>query len=211
MKTAFSPGGRDAEQRPVRPRAPRRPRRSLRSQAATAGLPDIREITEELRKRPLLACCEAPRQQLREIRARSRTLSAGRGDRLLGRDLDQVHRVVVEVDPVADLLAAKVPAFIATPTPTCVPPRATSEVDVSADSGDAYPRRRRVAVSAGVRADDAVCECEHHELGACFELQLAHDVRAMRVDCANGDEKLLSDLLIRVAEGQQVQDVSLSV
>jgi hypothetical protein len=33
----------------------------------------------------------------------------------------------------------------------------------------------------------------------------------MRVDCANGDEELLSDLLIRVAEGQQVQDVSLSV
>jgi hypothetical protein len=65
--------------------------------------------------------------------------------------------------------------------------------------------------SVGVRADYAVCECEHHELGAGFELQLAHDVRAMRVDCANGDEELLADLLIRVVEGQQVQDVPLSV
>jgi hypothetical protein len=25
-------------------------------------------------------------------------------------------------------------------------------------------------------------EREHHELGACLELQLAHDVRAVRVD-----------------------------
>jgi hypothetical protein len=33
----------------------------------------------------------------------------------------------------------------------------------------------------------------------------------MRVDRANGDEELLADLLIRVAEGQQVQDVLLSV
>jgi hypothetical protein len=56
-----------------------------------------------------------------------------------------------------------------------------------------------------------MCEREHHELGTRFELQLAHDVRAMRVDRANGDEELLSDLLIRVAEGQQVQDVSLAV
>jgi hypothetical protein len=44
-----------------------------------------------------------------------------------------------------------------------------------------------------------------------FELQLAHDVGATRVDCANRDEELLADLLIRVTEGQQVQDVSLSV
>jgi hypothetical protein len=33
----------------------------------------------------------------------------------------------------------------------------------------------------------------------------------MRDDCANRDEELLADLLIRVTEGQQVQDVSLSV
>jgi hypothetical protein len=33
----------------------------------------------------------------------------------------------------------------------------------------------------------------------------------MRVDRANGDEELLADLLIRVAEGQQGQDVLLSV
>jgi len=36
------------------------------------------------------------------------------------------------------------------------------------------------SISAGVRADDAVREREHHELGTRFELQLAPDVRAMR-------------------------------
>ena len=73
------------------------------------------------------------------------------------------------------------------------------------------PPRCRVAVSAGVRADNTVCECEHHELGACLELELAHDVRAMRIDRADGDEELRGDLLVRVAEREQMDDVALSL
>jgi hypothetical protein len=33
----------------------------------------------------------------------------------------------------------------------------------------------------------------------------------MRVDRADGDEELFSDFLVRVAEGEQLQDVSLSL
>src|SRR4029453_5885805 len=65
-------------------------------------------------------------------------------------------------------------------------------------------------ISAGVRADDAVREREHYELGTGFELQLAHDVGAVSVDRADGDEEFLADLLIRVAERQQMENVALS-
>jgi hypothetical protein len=68
----------------------------------------------------------------------------------------------------------------------------------------------RPTALAGARTDVAVCEGEHHELGAGLELQLAHDVRAVRVDRADGDEELLADLLVRVAEGEQVDDVARS-
>ncbi len=57
------------------------------------------------------------------------------------------------------------------------------------------------ASSVCSRADDAVCEHEHNELGPRFELQLAHDVRAMRVDRAYGDVELPRDLLIRTCAG----------
>ena len=62
-------------------------------------------------------------------------------------------------------------------------------------------REAILSASAGVRPYDAVGECKHHELGTRFELELAHDVRAMRVDRTDGDEQLLADLLIRVAKG----------
>jgi hypothetical protein len=39
--------------------------------------------------------------------------------------------------------------------------------------------------SACARADDAIREGEHHELGSGLELQLAHDVRAVRIDRAD--------------------------
>src|SRR4051794_26499739 len=68
-----------------------------------------------------------------------------------------------------------------------------------------------VAVSAGVRAEYAVREREHHELGARFEPQLAHDVRPTRIDRAHRDEELLRDRLIRIAEGEQMDDVALAV
>src|SRR5262249_49458771 len=61
-------------------------------------------------------------------------------------------------------------------------------------------RAVRLLSSVEVRTDHAVCECEHHELGPRFELQLSHDVRAVRVDRAHGDEELLADLLVRVAQ-----------
>jgi hypothetical protein len=64
----------------------------------------------------------------------------------------------------------------------------------------AHGRYSRKEESAGVGTDEAVCKGEHHELGTRFELQLAHDVRAVRVDRADGDEELLADLLVRVAE-----------
>src|SRR5215468_6854091 len=62
--------------------------------------------------------------------------------------------------------------------------------------------------SPRVRADDAVCEREHHELGTGLQLELAHDVRAVRVDGTNGDEEPLADLLIRMAEREQMNDVA---
>jgi len=68
-----------------------------------------------------------------------------------------------------------------------------------------------VSLAAGVGADDAVREREHDELGTRLELQLAHDVRAVRVDGAHGDEELLADLLVRVAECQQLEHVALAL
>jgi len=55
-------------------------------------------------------------------------------------------------------------------------------VSVGGDTSMARP-------SAGVRADDAVGECEHHELGTRLELQFAHDLRAVCVDGADGGEE----------------------
>src|SRR4029078_1588771 len=65
--------------------------------------------------------------------------------------------------------------------------------------------------SFGARTYDAICKRIHHELRARFELKLAHDGGAMRINWANGDEQLLADLLIRVAEGQEMNDVALSL
>ena len=50
---------------------------------------------------------------------------------------------------------------------------------------------------------------DDHELRARFELKLAHDVGAMRINRADGDEQPLADLLIRVTEGQEMEDVAL--
>src|SRR4051794_16842685 len=81
---------------------------------------------------------------------------------------------------------------------------------VCVDSPAQQARRLRGAdLSAGVRADEAVREREHHELGTRFELQLAHDVGAVSVDRPDGDEELLADLLVRVAERQQMENVAL--
>src|SRR5262245_1804989 len=66
-------------------------------------------------------------------------------------------------------------------------------------------------MSACVRADEAVREREHHELGTGLQLELAHDVRAVRVHGADGDEEPLADLLIRVTEGEQMNVVPLSL
>src|ERR1700750_3368355 len=72
----------------------------------------------------------------------------------------------------------------------------------SRDSDDGVPglppRRalRRLNMSADVVPYDAVGQREHHELGARLELQLAHDVGAVRVDGADRDEELLADLLV---------------
>ena len=47
----------------------------------------------------------------------------------------------------------------------------------------------------------------HRSLGA----HLAHDVGAVRIDGSHRDEELLTDLLVRVAQCEQMEDVALAV
>lgn len=58
------------------------------------------------------------------------------------------------------------------------------------------------------RTDEAVREREEHEFGARVEIELAHDVSAVRVDGPYRDVQLLADLLIRVTERKELEDVS---
>src|ERR1051325_225190 len=60
------------------------------------------------------------------------------------------------------------------------------------------------------RTDKTVREREEHELGARFEIEFAHDVSAVRVDGPYRDVQLLADLLIRVTERKELEDVSLA-
>src|SRR6266542_2082682 len=64
---------------------------------------------------------------------------------------------------------------------------------------------------ASCSPDQSVRQRKKHELGARFELQLAHDVCAVCVDGSYRDEELLADLLVRVPECEQVEDVALPV
>ena len=50
-----------------------------------------------------------------------------------------------------------------------------------------------------------------HELGAAREPELLHDVRAVRLGRSHRDVELLRDLLVRVAEREQPQDLALAV
>jgi hypothetical protein len=59
--------------------------------------------------------------------------------------------------------------------------------------------------------DQPVRERKEHELGARLELQLAHDVCAVRIDGSDRDEELLADLLVRVSECEQVENIALPV
>src|SRR5262249_33194897 len=61
------------------------------------------------------------------------------------------------------------------------------------------------------RADESVGEREEHELGPCIETELAHDVRAGRVDGPHRDGQLPADLVIRVPEREQLEDVALAL
>src|SRR5579862_5080468 len=62
-----------------------------------------------------------------------------------------------------------------------------------------------------VGADQAVREREHDELRPCLQLELPHDVCAMRVDRTDGDEELSADLLVRVAEREELDDLALAL
>ena len=65
------------------------------------------------------------------------------------------------------------------------------------------PRRAQVV-------DEAVLERVAHELGAGGAAQLLLDVRAVGLDRARGEEELLADLDVGVAERDQPQDVDLA-
>ena len=49
-----------------------------------------------------------------------------------------------------------------------------------------------------------------HELRPGIEVELAHDARAVHLGRAGRDEELLCDLLVRVAEGDEPEDVKLA-
>src|SRR5216684_1801484 len=72
-----------------------------------------------------------------------------------------------------------------------------------------FSPRRPARASCG--PDQSVCQCEEHELGARLEPQLAHDVCAVCIDGPDRDKELLADLLVRVSECEQVEDVALPV
>src|SRR6478672_7261797 len=59
--------------------------------------------------------------------------------------------------------------------------------------------------------DQSVRQGKEHELGLRLELELAHDVCAVRVDGSYRDEELLADLLVRMPECEQVENVALPV
>src|SRR6266576_6152348 len=73
------------------------------------------------------------------------------------------------------------------------------------------PRAQRSQTRRSRSPDQSVGQREEYELGARLELQLAHDVSAVRVDGSHRDEELLTDLLVRVSECEQVEDVALPV
>ena len=50
-----------------------------------------------------------------------------------------------------------------------------------------------------------------HELGAALQIELLHDVRAVRLRGAHRDVELFRDLLIRVSEREQPQDFVLAL
>src|SRR6185437_2066286 len=59
--------------------------------------------------------------------------------------------------------------------------------------------------------ENALLERVAHELRSAREAQLLHDVRAVRLRPANGDEELRRDLLIRVPEREQPQHLTLAI
>jgi hypothetical protein len=58
--------------------------------------------------------------------------------------------------------------------------------------------------------DQTVREGVVHELRSGLKLELPHDARAVHLGRAGRDEELLRDLLIRVAEGDEPEDVELA-
>src|SRR5262249_52090990 len=87
-----------------------------------------------------------------------------------------------------------------------------SPTPVSAESVDAAlalrivrrPRRRRSAF------EQALPDRVAHELRPAREMELLHDVRAVRLRGAHRDVQLLRDLLVRVSEREQTQHLALA-
>src|SRR5215213_3186693 len=67
------------------------------------------------------------------------------------------------------------------------------------------------ALSCLFRLDQAGVERVADELRPGREPELLHDVRAVRLSCADGDVEHRRDLLVRVAEGKQAQDLPLAL
>jgi hypothetical protein len=86
--------------------------------------------------------------------------------------------------------------------------RATVAVEPSQNQ---LPPRRVACAIVISRTDDSVGEGKHDQLCARLKVELQHDVRAMSVDRTNGDEQARRDLLVHVAEGEQMQDVALAL
>ena len=59
--------------------------------------------------------------------------------------------------------------------------------------------------------DDAALEGVAHEIGPRREAQLVEDVAAVGLDGADAQEELTRDLLIRVAERDEAQDLALAL
>jgi hypothetical protein len=64
-------------------------------------------------------------------------------------------------------------------------------------------------LARSVRCDQSGRERIEHQLRAGRKVELAHDVGAVRLHGPHRDEQLACDLLVRVAEGERVENVPL--
>src|SRR5262249_9449699 len=99
----------------------------------------------------------------------------------------------------------------ATASGTSTATAASSYQRRNCSSGSAARSLRRSSRSGIVLHEQPALDRDAHELGAGGEPELLHDPCPVRLGRAHGDVELLRDLLIRVAEREQFQDLALTV